>query len=342
MSIRLRFLLYISLFSCLTASSQDPHFSQFFMAPHFINPAKVGTQYGDWNVMGNFRQQWSNAGTAFLTNAFAAEGKLTGHDEVSNILALGISLMDDRSMKSSFRSNYLSATAAYHVQIDDNHRLGIGLQGAYSKRNIDYTQLSFGEQFSGRGFDLAIPSGELNLSNMPAFYTLATGLNYTYSTYNFNVDLGVAAYDLNRPNQSFLNQENRLEPRYSFSTNMDYYTEGSVILNLSSFYHKQTIQSYFSIGSSVGVAMTPGTWDKVLYTGVWFREGDAIVPYAGFQLNDLKIGLSYDITHSKQNKGPVSPQSIELSFIYTRSRNSRNAPKCPIPSRHLRSNVQPL
>lgn len=340
MSIKLQYLLCIPFFSCLIANSQDPHFSQFFMAPHFINPAKVGTQYGDWNIMGNFRQQWSNAGTTFFTNAFAAEGKFTGHDQVSNILAVGISLMNDKSMNSSFRSNYLSASAAYHVQIDDNHRLGIGFQGAYSKRIIDYTQLSFGEQFTGRGFDLAIPNGELNLSNMPAFYTLGTGFNYTYNTYNLNVDFGAAAYDLNRPNQSFLNQANRLQPRYSFSTNIDYYTEASVIFNLSSFYHRQTIQSYYSIGGSIGVAIAPGTWDKVLYTGMWFREGDAIVPYAGFQLNDLRIGLSYDVTHSKQNKGPVNPQSTELSFIYTHSRNSRNAPRCPIPNRHLRGNIQ--
>lgn len=340
MSIKLRYLLCIPFFSCLIANSQDPHFSQFFMAPHFINPAKVGTQYGDWNIMGNFRQQWSNAGTAFFTNAFAAEGKLTGQDQVSNILAVGISLMNDKSMNSSFRSNYLSASAAYHVQIDDNHRLGIGFQGAYSKRIIDYTQLSFGEQFTGRGFDLAIPNGELNLSNMPAFYSLGTGFNYIYNTYNFNVDFGAAAYDLNRPNQSFLNQANRLQPRYSFSANIDYYTEASVIFNLSSFYHRQTIQFYYSIGGSIGVAIAPGTWDKVLYTGMWFREGDAIVPYAGFQLNDLRIGLSYDVTHSKQNKGPVNPQSTELSFIYTHSRNSRNAPRCPIPNRHLRGNIQ--
>jgi hypothetical protein len=137
-----------------------------------------------------------------------------------------------------------------------------------------------------------------------------------------------------------MNAVNRLEPRYSLSTNLDYLTEGSVVLNASGFYQLQTIQSYFSLGGTVGVAISPGSWNKILYTGGWFREGDAFLPYVGMQINDIKVGVSYDITYSKQNKGPGNPQSFELSFIFTRSKNSRNAPPCPIPKRHIRSNIQ--
>jgi len=320
--------------------AQDPHFSQFFMAPHFINPARVGTLYGDWSVMGNSRQQWTNVGTAFHTNAVALEGKITGLQESSNILAVGLSMMNDRSMKGSFRSNYISATAAYHIQLDDNNRMGLGFQGSYSKRILDYTRLTFGEQFTGRGFDLAIPNGEPGLYDMPAFYSIGSGFNYGYSTDNFNADIGLAIYDINRPNQSFLNQTNRLEPRYTVNMNMDYLTEGSLVFNAGGFFHLQTIQSYYAIGGSVGMAISPGTWDKILYAGGWFREGDAFFPYMGIQLNDLRIGLSYDVTYSKQNKGPGNPQSMELSFIYTHSKEKRNAPPCPIPTRHMKGNIR--
>jgi type IX secretion system PorP/SprF family membrane protein len=340
MSRKKSYLILLLNLSFLLVKGQDPHFSQYFMAPHFINPAKPGTQYGDWSIMGNFRQQWSRAGTAFLTNAIAAEGKLTGQDQESNVLALGVSFMNDQSMRGSFKSNYLSTSLAYHLQLNDNHKIGIGFQASYNKRNLDYRQLSFGEQFNGRNFDLTIPNGETNLENMPAFYALGTGINYKYSTYNFNIDLGLAVFNLNRPNQSFLNQVNKVEPRYTFNTNLDYYSEGSFIFNLNGFYHLQTKQSYFSVGSSVGIAMSPTNWDKILYTGIWFREGDAVVPYAGFQLNDLRIGLTYDVTYSKQNKGPNNPQSIELSFIYTKSRKNRNAPPCPIPDRHMGGNIK--
>ncbi len=331
---------FILLSLSIVAKGQDPHFSQFFMAPHFINPARVGTLYGDWNVMGNFRQQWSNVQTAFQTNALAVEAKVTGLDEISNIFAVGISMMNDKSMKGSFRSNYISTTAAYHAQLDDHNRFGIGLQGSYNKRNLNASQLSFGEQFTGRGFDLALPSGEPSSFNMPAYFSLSAGLNYTYSTYNFNADFGLAVYNINRPNQSFLSAINKLEPRYALNSNLDFITERSIILNASGFFHLQTIQSYFSLGGTVGVAISPGSWSKILYTGAWFREGDAFIPYVGMKINDIRVGISYDITYSKQNKGPVNPQSFELSFIFTRSKNSRNAPPCPIPKRHIRRNIQ--
>lgn len=339
MKLRMLLTALVSLASS-AAKSQDPHFSQFFMAPHFINPARVGTLYGDWSVMGNSRQQWANAGTAFYTHAMAADVKVKGLEEGSNVFAVGISMMNDRSMRGAFRSNYLSATAAYHIQLDEHNRLGVGFQGAYSKRSLDFTRLSFGQQFVGRGFDLAIPSGEPRLFNMPAFLSVATGLNYSYSTTNFSTDIGLAVYDLNRPNQSFRNQTNRLEPRYTVSANMDYLTEGSVVLNLSGLFHLQTIQSYFSLGGCAGLAVSPGSWDKILYAGGWFREGDVFLPYLGMQLNDVRVGLTYDVTYSKQNKGPSNPQTVELSFIYTRSREPRTAPPCPIPRRHMRDNIR--
>ena len=330
----------IAIITILDTKGQDPHFSQFFMAPHFVNPARVGTLYGDWSVMGNFRQQWANAGTAFHTQALAAEAKVMGLEDGSNVFAIGFSMMNDQSMKGAFRSNYASATAAYHLQLDDHNRFGAGFQGSYSKRTLDFTRLSFGEQFTGRGFDLAVPSGEPMIYNMPAFLSVATGLNYSYSTRNFNADIGLAVYDLNRPNQSFLNRINRLEPRYTFNMNMDYLTEGSVVLNASGFFHLQTIQSYFALGGSMGLAVSPGSWDKILYAGGWFREGDVFLPYVGMQVNDVRVGLTYDVTYSKQNKGPTNPQSVEISFLYTRSRQTRNAPPCPIPRRHMRDNIR--
>jgi hypothetical protein len=67
------------------------------------------------------------------------------------------------------------------------------------------------------------------------------------------------------------------------------------------------------------------------FAGAWFREGDAILPYAGLRINNVKVGLSYDITISKQNKGPVNPRSFELSMIYTRERHPNTTMGCRVP-----------
>ena len=318
---------------------QDPHFSQFFMAPHFVNPANVGTQYGSWTMMGNFRQQWGNAGTLFQTQTLAAEAKLTGLEDDMNTLAFGMSFMNDQSMMGSFRSNYASATVAYHIQLADNHRLGAGFQGSYCNRRIDFSNLSFGQQFTGDGFDLAIPTGETSIRDLAPFFSMGAGVMYTYSTHDLSVDAGIALYDINRPVQSFLDRNNRLEPRYAYKLNMEYFTRGSVLINLHNIYHRQTTQNYFAVGGSLGLAVSPGTWDRIIYAGGWFREGDSFFPYAGVQINDIRIGISYDITYSEQNRGPGNPRSLEMSVMYSKARRNKSIPGCRIPSRFLQRNT---
>ena len=331
---KIRTLIFIAILSGLrmTGRGQDPHFSQFFMAPHFINPANVGTQAGDWSVMGNMRHQWGNAGTLFLTQSFAGEVKLIGREDFENTLAAGISLMNDQSLNGAFRSNYGSGSLAYHLQIDRHHRMALGFQGAYGHRRLDQTRLVFGEQFSGAGFDVALPTGEPGLQSMRPFLSVGTGLLYTFQAERINVDAGLAVYDVNRPQQTFLGDPNqRLRPRTVGSLNLEHITQNRILLNLHAIQHIQTVQGYFAVGGSVGIPISPESLHRMFFAGAWFREGDAILPYAGLRINNVKVGLSYDITISKQNKGPVNPRSFELSMIYTRTRRPNTTMDCRVP-----------
>jgi len=304
--------------------AQDPHFSQFFNAPHYINPALTGTQYGDWCIMGNFRQQWGNAATPFNTQSLSFEQKFLKEDN-ENILAIGVSMMNDQTMNGAFRSVYASGTLAYHQNISDNSNFALGFLGSYNNRRLDYSKLTFGEQFSSGGFDLALPNGETNLSNLKPYFSLGTGLMYTYfSNYNdFILDIGFSAYDINQPRLSFLNDENnKLYVRYAGNLNAQYYPSEKVRLNFFSVYHRQGIQNYFSVGGSIGRNLGLPDHEVMTYLGAWFREGDAVYPYLGFSWDNVQVGLTYDIVISKQNLGPVNPQVFELSFVYTKNKRS--------------------
>jgi type IX secretion system PorP/SprF family membrane protein len=332
MSIRKTITLLILVVAGSHGIAQDPHFSQFFMAPHFINPANVGTQQGEWSVMGNARHQWGNAGTLFLTQAMAGEVKLTGREDFENTLAVGMSLMNDQSMNGAFRSNYASGTVAYHLQLNDNHRIALGMQAAFGNRRLDQTRLVFGEQFSGAGFDVALPSGEPGLQSMRPFMSVGTGLLYTYARSQVNVDAGLAVYDLNRPRQTFLGDPNQyLRPRTVGSLNIQYMTRNRHVLNFHGIQHIQTVQGYFAVGGSVGIPVSADILNRMFFAGAWFREGDAILPYTGIRMGNVRIGLSYDVTLSKQNKGPVNPRSFEISMIYTRSRQPNTIMDCRVP-----------
>lgn len=305
----------------LLCGAQDPHFSQFFMAPNFVNPAITGTSQSDWRVMGNLRQQWGNAGTPFNTQAIAADIKLTGKETEDvdvynqNTLAVGVALMLDQSMYGAFRSTYALGTLSYKAALTNEQSISLGIQAMYGDRSIDYSRLIFGEQFTSGGFDVRLPSGEQALSNMKAFVSLSAGLLYSYHNQDFNFDIGASAFHLNNPKQTFLDDPSQIIPkRYLAHTNIEYSVSEMVSLNLNACYQIQALPAYFSVGGALGYDLT-GEKNSILYAGGWFREGDSFYPYLGWAVGNIQVGFSYDITHSKQNLGPTIPRSFEMSFV---------------------------
>jgi len=323
----------ILFFFCLCiglSKAQDPHFSQFFMAPNFINPALTGSGSGDWRIMGNMRQQWGNAGTPFNTQAFAGEIKILGKEENENTLALSGFAMADQTMSGAFKSIYAGGSLGYHLQVGQNSRFAAGFQAQYGNRRIDYSQLTFGEQFTSGGFDISLPTGETALQSMKPFYSLGAGILYNYKNETTNIDAGFAAFDINQPKQTFLNDPRQsLKRRYVVHGNMEFNSYGAWIWNINTIFHLQSVQNYFSIGGGGGLDLSNGNRENILFGGLWFREGDAIYPYAGLQIGSLQFGLSYDVTVSKQNKGPNNPRSFELSFVLRQGRKIPNMIPCP-------------
>jgi hypothetical protein len=66
-----------------------------------------------------------------------------------------------------------------------------------------------------------------------------------------------------------------------------------------------------------------------LYVGTWFRFNDAIIPYAGLEFGDYRLGISYDynaqlIRTATQNRG-----GIEVSLIYIRRPSTDRPVNCP-------------
>ena len=316
--------------------SQDPHFSQFFMAPQFVNPAITGTSSSDWRIMCNWRQQWGNAGTPFNTQAFSTEVKITGReekiDEAKNTLAIAGSLMLDQSMFGAFKSNYISTSLAYHKAISMNETIGLGIQGMYGNRTIDYSKLNFGEQFTSGGFDVTLPTGELALSKIKPIMSLSAGLNYNYSDEVFNIDFGAAAFHINSPKQTFLNDPNEfLSPRYLIHGNTEINLLGGKFLDINGCYQKQSNVDYFSLGGAFGVDASGGDQNTILFAGAWYRDGDSFYPVISWRQQNVQFGFSYDITHSKQNQGPSNPRSFEISLVITKKKINEGVIECPSP-----------
>ena len=316
----------IFIFSHLIAQSvfaQDPNFSQFFSSPLNINPALTGNINADWRAISNFRTQWINPASPYTTGTISFDRKIL-QDKIPNIteekstFGVGGMLMYDYAMSGVQKSTYASANMAYSLLLSESRsvqRLGAGFGVIYGRRYIDFSRLDFEEQFTGYGFDVNLPTGEAALTNMKPYFSVSAGLTYSIKNEKSNFDFGVSGFHLNKPRQTFLEDQNQYLPiRKVAHANFETLLSESLILNANAVYQFQGEAKYYSFGTALGYYV--GNADQtILNTGIWYWSENAIVPYIGIAHKDLQVGLSYDWTISKLREANPVPKTFELSII---------------------------
>ena len=127
--------------------------------------------------------------------------------------------------------------------------------------------------------------------------------------------MGVAAFHLNRPKQTFLEDEHQVIPlRKVIHANFETQLNDKVVFNANGIYQFQLQAKYYSIGGLIGYDF--GTTESMhLNAGLWYWSKNALIPYLGFAYKNLQIGLSYDWTISKLRQATPRPKTFEISLI---------------------------
>jgi len=322
--------------NCVQA--QDPSFSQFFSSPLNVNPALTARISSDWRVISNFRDQWLGPASPYATGTISydtkiLQNKIPNVHEEKNLIGLGGMLMYDYAMDGIMKSTYASANVSYNIVLADGpavHRLGAGFGASYGRRTVDFSRLTWEEQWVGYGgFDKNLPSGELALVNMKPYFSLSTGLVYSITTQNSNLDIGAAAFHVNTPKQTFLQDPNqKLAMRKVVHANFETFLNTSVVLNANAIYQFQEDAEYYSFGGGLGYYV-PQDPDVILNVGMWYWSKNAVIPYVGFAYKDFQLGLSYDVTISKLNQASIKPKTFELSLIFRGTKEPTQIIPCP-------------
>lgn len=319
------------------AFGQDPSFSQFFSSPLNVNPALTGNINGDWRVVSNFRDQWIGPASPYVTGTASYDQKVLQkkmpHIEEGNTMGVGVMLMHDYAMAGIVRSTYASANLSYGVKLSEGdiiQKLTAGFGAIYGHRTIDYSRLDFEEQFTGFGFNTNLPTGEVALSSMKPYFSSSVGLLYNIRSEKSNIDLGVSAFHINRPRQTWLKDENqRLEMRKVMHGNFETFLNDRLILNVNAIYQNQSRAKYFSAGGALSFYVNEEN-NAMLTTGLWYWSRNAIVPYVGLSYNNMQFGFSYDATISKLKSAARKPTTWELSLIIRGVRdNALGVIPCP-------------
>lgn len=325
----------LTLTAALATSSmaQDVHFTQYFSSPLTLNPANSGLIEGDWRASANFRSQWYSVSQNPYTSGTVSFDMpmLTGKLPEGDALGIGILGLYDKSGTGALQNTTLGLSLAYHKSFGatKQHTLSLGFQGYLVQKSIQFDKLVFGDQFdpsSPEGYLQNVSRDAANFTNTDVTYPdFNAGLMYSGRlTDRATLYAGASYYHFTRPAEKFLNSsggtEVQINPRYTGFLGGSFSLNENVVTYVSALYQQQGPAWEALIGGAVGFVMNPGhdemTKSTIFYLGGWYRYGDAIAPYVGFEWSRMKIGISYDVTLSSATAMTGGQGAYELSVIY--------------------------
>lgn len=316
----------------LSANAQvDPHFSQYYVYPSWINPALTGAIDGDYRISGIYRNQWNSVDNAFSTAGLSA-------DVVTNKnLNFGASVMQQKAGSGGYKysTGYLSiAYTGIHFDAEGYKRLVFGVQAGVVDRRFDRTKFQMGDQWNPiTGYNPSTATVDQFPKTSSTVFDAGAGLVYYDAApgKKANIFAGFSASHLTQPEDPFTNGivKSKLPVRYT--------VHGGVKLNLSenfnlvpnALYLKQGTAEEKMIGA-YGQIKTSDVFDFLV--GVNYRFKDAVVPFAGLYYKNMTLGFSYDANTSDLGKNVSSVNSFELSLSYTFKRSKEPAGRnfiCP-------------
>ena len=308
---------------------QDAHLSMYDASPLSLNPAMTGVFDGNWRLHAQYRTQWKSVNYKPYNSALLSldlpKGKWGFGGQISNFRA-GI-------------GNYNVAqglvSAAYTTPIDKAkaHNISFGLQAGLAQKSIEYQLLTYNNQYTtsnGGGFDQTISANE-NFSGQSLVVPVTNaGIMYFFSKQQafLNPFVGVSAFNLVEPRESFLNNENRLPIRFygHVGTRINiaetFYILPKVLVMRQGEFNEQTYAvdiGYYLKGS-----------DIYLIGGLIYRNADAGIVTIGAKMDHFVAKIAYDITISTLSTVSSGRGGFELSFTYIHQKNKPETAKiCP-------------
>lgn len=319
------FIVSLLLTTTILTKAQSYHFSQFYTTPLLNNPAFTGYIDCPYRISANFRSQSLQGGSPYITGSLSADfSPLKERLAEGNKLGIGVSLLSDQSSGGALQTNSIGLSTAYNLSLDNEgiHHFGIGLQGVFHERRIDYTKLTFENQYTNGGFDPTIPISEAFNTRAKRYFDMNTGLLYNYVQENNSFFVGTGIYDVLQHKDNVQGVDEISKPvRFSLlgggQVNVGY--EGSVYFSIN--HMTQGFANMTTIGGAYGILIGSEGSQEIKF-GLWHRIKDAIIPYVGYQFNSVHVGLSYDYTTSRAKSGSEIKNGIELSFVYRAKDNS--------------------
>lgn len=307
------------------AAQTDPHFSQNYTYPLYINPAMTGGSDGDYRASAVYRGQWGS-----VTNPFRTVGASFDTRTTRNI-ALGVHLQNQSAGDGGFNYFNAQASVAYtgvKFGKNEHHRLVLALQGGLINRSVDQTKFKWGEQWNPiTGYNANNATSESFAATSASTFDFGAGALYydVIPGQKTNLFGGFSVYHINRPKDPIISsQSNELN-----AIPMRWVLHGGVSINLTdrariiphfSYMHQGTANE--TLLGGYGELNVNEETDVMI--GAYYRYKDALIPFVGFDYKNFIVGLSYDVNASKLGDMTRNVNSFELSFTYVKRKGTKS------------------
>lgn len=294
-------------------NGQDIHFTQFYAAPLYLNPAFAGANVCSRVTMA-YRNQWPGVSKTYNTFLFSADHEITQYN-----MGVGLLLTSDVAGTGNLTTTFINPTIAYGVRLTKQFALRAGFQPGMGIESVNFNKLLFGDQIARGG---GVPTLETPTQTRVFFDMGAGALLYSSKYW-----IGAAFSHLANTNQSLINN--------GFAQLPEKYTiHGGAKIPLnedeSDDFKKKYITSAFNFSNQqnfnqldIGFYYT----QYVFNIGIWYRgiplsktyanyvNNDAFAFLVGVQTGRLNIGYSYDMTVSRlQNSLSYGANELTLSY----------------------------
>lgn len=303
----------------------DPHFTQNYTYPMYINPALTGSSDGEYRVSSIYRSQWGS-----LSNPYRTMG-VSFDTRTNKNISLGASLLNQSAGDGGF--NYLTAYASVSYTgvkfgKDNNHHVALAIQGGIINRRVDASKFKWGEQWNPvTGYNQSNATTESFARTSSTTLDLGAGALYYDATPDKKTNAfgGFSVFHINKPKDPIISTQstelNTIPMRYTLHGGVSFNISENFSVIPHAMYMRQGTASEMMLGTYLQLNVNSET---DLMVGAYYRHKDAFAPFVGFDYKNFIVGLSYDANTSKLGSMARNVNSFELSLTYVKRNGTQS------------------
>lgn len=324
---KLRFILIapLALVWAVGVMAQDQQYTQFYSAPMALNPAFAGTSIQSRVAM-TYRNQWPALPKAFVSYNFSFD-----HFVADINSGFGLNVSHDRAGTGALSFTSVALQYAYEFNVTRKVSLRPAISVGYGSNYLDIDKLTFTDQLAREEDGVTtLDPDRSRFAQEPVNYP---DFGAGFLVFSEKFWFGASVQHINEPVHSLIGKESILPRKFS--------AHGGFRIKVSdvgAFSKRQFIVPAFNYQSQ-------GLFDQLdlgfyyeydpIVLGVWYRglpgvkknanssvNQDALAVLVGYEINNMRIGYSYDLTVSSltPNSGGAHEISIIMEFASRKSK----------------------